>query len=60
MDKKYDAIIIGAGVIGSAISFELSKKGYKTVNIDRNATSGYGSTAASCALSLIHISSPRD
>ena len=26
MDKKYDAIIIGAGVIGSAISFELSKK----------------------------------
>ena len=37
MDKKYDAIIIGAGVIGSAISFELSKKGYKTVNIDRNA-----------------------
>ena len=30
MDKKYDVIIIGAGVIGSAISFELSKKGYKT------------------------------
>ena len=26
MDKKYDAIIIGAGVIGSAISFELSKR----------------------------------
>ena len=29
MDKKYDAIIIGAGVIGSAISFELSKKAIK-------------------------------
>ena len=56
MDKKYDAIIIGAGVIGSAISFELSKKGYKTVNIDRNPTSGYGSTAASCAIIRVHYS----
>ena len=56
MDKRYDAIIIGAGVIGSAISFELSKKGYKTVNIDRNATSGYGSTAASCAIIRVHYS----
>ena len=56
MDKKYDAIIIGAGVIGSAISFELSKKGYKTINIDRNPTSGYGSTAASCAIIRVHYS----
>ena len=30
METKFDAIIIGAGVIGSAIGFELSKKGYKT------------------------------
>ena len=28
-NKHYDAIIIGAGVIGSAIGFELSKKGYE-------------------------------
>jgi L-2-hydroxyglutarate oxidase LhgO len=26
MEKNYDAIIIGAGVIGTAIAFELSKK----------------------------------
>ena len=26
MNETYDAIIIGAGVIGSAINFELSKK----------------------------------
>ena len=49
MEKSFDAIIIGAGVIGSAIGFELSKKGYKTLNLDSNPTSGYGSTAASCA-----------
>ena len=56
METKFDAIIIGAGVIGSAIGFELSKKGYKTLNLDRNATSGYGSTAASCAIIRVHYS----
>ena len=54
--KDYDAIIIGAGVIGSAIGFELSKKGWKTLNVDRNPTSGYGSTAASCAIIRVHYS----
>jgi len=53
---KYDAIIVGAGVIGAAISFELSKKGFKTLNIDRNPTSGYGSTSASCAIIRVHYS----
>ena len=39
MNETYDAIIIGAGVIGSAINFELSKKGWKTLNIDKNPES---------------------
>ena len=56
MEKSFDAIIIGAGVIGSAIGFELSKKGYKTLNLDSNPTSGYGSTAASCAIIRVHYS----
>ena len=56
MEKIFDAIIIGAGVIGSAIGFELSKKGYKTLNLDSNPTSGYGSTAASCAIIRVHYS----
>ena len=56
MDKNYDAIIIGAGVIGSAINFELSKKGWKTLNIDKNPESGYGSTSASCAIIRVHYS----
>ena len=56
MNNTYDAIIIGAGVIGSAINFELSKKGWKTLNIDKNPESGYGSTSASCAIIRVHYS----
>ena len=56
MNNTYDAIIIGAGVIGSAINFELSKKGWKTLNIDKNPEAGYGSTSASCAIIRVHYS----
>ena len=50
MNKKYDAIIIGAGVIGACVAFELSKKGYKTLSIDKGPEAGYGSTSGSCAI----------
>ena len=56
MEKNYDVIIVGAGVIGNAIAFELSKKGYRTLNIDRNPSSGYGSTSASCTIIRVHYS----
>ena len=48
MKEKYDSIIIGAGIIGCCLAFELSKKGYQTLNIDKEATAGAGSTANSC------------
>ena len=50
MNRKADVIIVGAGVIGSAVAFELAKRGYKTLNIDKLPTSGYGSTSNSCAI----------
>jgi len=56
MNKKYDAIIIGAGVIGCPIAYELAKMGYKTLNIDKLADAGEGSTAASCAIVRAHYS----
>ena len=56
MDKKADAVIIGAGVIGSSVAFELAKRGYKTLNIDKLPTSGYGSTSNSCAIVRAHYS----
>ncbi len=56
MNKKYDAIIIGAGVIGSPIAYELSKKGYKTLTVDKLPDAGEGSTAGSCAIVRAHYS----
>ena len=56
MSKRYDAIVIGAGVIGTPIAYELSKLGYKTLNVDKNPDAGEGSTAGSCAIVRAHYS----
>ncbi|MDZ7665610.1 MAG: FAD-dependent oxidoreductase [Desulfotignum sp.] len=56
MNKKYDAIIIGAGVIGTPIAYELCKMGYKTLNVDKLPDAGEGSTAGSCAIVRAHYS----
>ena len=56
MKKKYDVVIIGSGIIGSAISLELSKKGWNTLNIDMNPAAGYGSTSTSCAIIRVYYS----
>jgi len=50
MSNSYDAIVIGAGVIGSAVGYELAKKRLKTLNLDKLPAAGYGSTGASCAI----------
>ncbi len=51
-----DAIIIGTGVIGAAIAFEMAKSGHRTLSLDRNAQVGHGSTAGSCAIVRMHYS----
>lgn len=56
MTQTCDAIIIGTGVIGTATAFEMAKKGYKTLSLDRNAQIGHGSTAGSCAIIRMHYS----
>ena len=56
MGERYDAIIIGAGIIGAATAFELCKRGWKTLNIDFLPASGYGSTSNSCAIIRVHYS----
>ncbi|WP_040494964.1 NAD(P)/FAD-dependent oxidoreductase [Ilumatobacter nonamiensis] len=48
--NDYDAIIIGAGVIGGAVGFELARRGHRTLNIDKGPGAGYGSTSASSAV----------
>ena len=56
MQKDYDAVIIGAGIIGCGTAFELSKKGFKTLNIDKLPAAGSGSTSNSCAVIRVHYS----
>ena len=56
MAETADAIIIGTGVIGTAVAFELAKKGWSTLSLDRNAQICHGSTAASCAIIRMHYS----
>ncbi len=50
MAGNFDVVIIGAGIIGTCIAYELSKKGFKTLNTDKNPAVGYGSTSSSCAV----------
>jgi sarcosine oxidase subunit beta len=58
MSKRYDAIIIGTGIIGNATGMELARKGYKTLNLDKLPASGYGSTSNTCAIIRLHYSTP--
>lgn len=55
---KYDAIIIGAGIIGNCITYELARKGYRTLSVDKLGGSGFGSTSGSCAIIRFYYSSP--
>lgn len=40
MDKKYDYIIVGAGLFGSVFAHEVTKKGYSCLVIDRRSHLG--------------------
>ncbi|MBT6278177.1 MAG: FAD-binding oxidoreductase [Chromatiales bacterium] len=55
-DNTYDVIIIGAGIIGAAIGYELAKKGQRTLNIEMLPAAGYGSTSNSCAVIRLYYS----
>ena len=56
MDNRFDAVIIGAGIIGSAIGCGLARRGWQTLNVDRLETAGQGSTSSSVAIVRSHYS----
>ncbi len=56
MNKTTDIVIIGAGIIGTASAFELARMGYKTINLDKLAAAGQGSTSSSSAGIRTHYS----
>ncbi|WP_329072434.1 NAD(P)/FAD-dependent oxidoreductase [Amycolatopsis sp. NBC_01480] len=45
-----DAVVVGAGVIGSSIALELARAGRRVVVLDRAGGAGLGSTSASSAV----------
>jgi sarcosine oxidase subunit beta len=58
MSERYDVIVIGAGIIGSAVGMELAKRGRRTLNVDRLPAAGYGSTSNTCGIIRLHYSTP--
>jgi len=50
MSGNYDILIIGSGILGVSIAFELGKLGYRTLNIDKLPAAGFGSTSNTCAI----------
>jgi sarcosine oxidase, subunit beta len=50
MTSKCDAVVIGAGVIGSSVAYELARKGLSVIVVDKAAAPGLGSTSSSSAV----------
>src|ERR1700712_1290429 len=53
-----DVVIIGAGILGSAIAFELSRDGRRVTVVDQGSTAGSGSTMDSSAIIRCHYPVP--
>lgn len=53
MNQTYDAIVIGAGVIGASVAYNLSHRGLKVLILERQ-TVGAGATGASSGLVRMH------
>jgi sarcosine oxidase subunit beta len=54
--QTYDAIVIGAGIIGCAVSLELGRAGRRVLCVDAGPAAGSGSTGASSAIVRFHYS----
>jgi len=53
MTQTYDAIVIGAGVMGASIAFHLAERGLKTAILERKVTAS-GATGHSSGLIRMH------
>lgn len=54
--EKFDAIVIGAGVIGSSVAFHLAKLGMKKVLVVERSLIGSGTTSQSSGILRTHYS----
>jgi sarcosine oxidase subunit beta len=54
--RTADAVVIGTGVIGAAVAYELALTGMRVVAVDRNGGVGSGSTSSSSSIVRFHYS----
>jgi glycine/D-amino acid oxidase-like deaminating enzyme len=54
--ESADVVVVGAGVVGSAVGCELARQGLRVVVVDKGAGAGQGSTSASSAIVRFHYS----
>src|SRR4051812_29147523 len=52
-----DVVVIGAGVMGSSVAYELARDGYAVTVVDKGGGVGHGSTSASSAIVRFNYSS---
>lgn len=58
MEKRYQTIIIGGGVVGCSIAYNLAKLGARDVLLLEKGAICSGDTAKSCAIVRTHYSNP--
>ena len=56
MNEGVDAVVVGAGVVGSSIALELARSGRRVVVLDKSGGAGHGSTSASSGIVRFHYS----
>ena len=56
MPQRFEAVIIGGGIIGCAIAYELAKGGRSVACVEKYRAAGSGSTCNSCAIIRTHYS----
>ena len=56
MTQTADAVVIGTGVIGAAVAYELAQTGLRVMAIDRLGDVGSGSTSSSSSIVRFHYS----
>lgn len=56
MSRAADAVVIGAGVIGCSVAYELARTGRSVLVVDKAGAPGQGSTSSSSAIVRFHYS----
>ena len=56
MTLTADAIVIGTGIIGAAVAYELALTGLRVISVDRLGDVGSGSTSSSSSIVRFHYS----